>query len=120
MTQYMAITMDKQEKEHAKKKADDKKQNHWHCTFFKSLPSYDNEKAGAMTIAAFLQNIAYLLKANIKSGQWKPALVSKLSPKIQQELQHMERERMEHSMKEWDYGDIVMYLTRTEPSVLTV
>jgi hypothetical protein len=28
MTQYMAITMDKQAKEHAKKKADDNKQNH--------------------------------------------------------------------------------------------
>jgi hypothetical protein len=65
------------------------------------MPSYDNEKAGGMTIAAFLQNMAYMLKANIKSGQWKPALVSKLSPKIQLELQHIERERMEHSMTEW-------------------
>ena len=66
------------------------------------MPTYDNEKSGGMPIAPFLQHMAYMLKANIKSGQWKTALISKLSPKIQLELQHIERERMEHSMKEWE------------------
>jgi hypothetical protein len=113
MSQFMAITMQKQQKELEKKKANDNKQNHYHCTVYKSLPSYDNEKTGASTIAAFLENIAYVLKAHIKSGQWKTALISKLSPKIQLELQHIERERMEHALPEWEYGDIVMHLTRT-------
>ena len=113
MSKYMAITMEKQQKEHAKKKADDNKQDHWRCSVFKAMPTYDNEKSGGMPIAPFLQHMAYMLKANIKSAQWKTALISKLSPKIQLELQHIERERMEHALPEWEYGDIVMHLTRT-------
>ena len=49
MSQFMAITMQKQQKELEKKKADDNKQNHYHCAVYKSLPSYDDEKAGANT-----------------------------------------------------------------------
>jgi hypothetical protein len=68
MSKFMAITMLKQQKKLETKKADDDKQNYYHCAVYKSLPPYDNEKAGAPTIAAFLENIAYGLIAHVKSA----------------------------------------------------
>jgi hypothetical protein len=61
MSKFVALTMLKQQKADEAKKLDEGKRNHWHCTVYKSLPAYDNEKAGSTTIAAFLSNLAYVL-----------------------------------------------------------
>jgi len=113
MSKFVALTMLKQQKEQEAKKIDEGKQNHWHCSVYKSMTAYDNEKAGAPTIDSFLSNIAYVLQAHVKSSQYKVALIAKLSLKIQEELQHIERDRMEQRQPQWTYNDIATYLTRT-------
>jgi hypothetical protein len=68
LQRFIRLSFMAQEKDREKKRADHSKQNHYHCPVFKALEKYDNEKAGASTIAAFLSSLAYMLKANIRSN----------------------------------------------------